>query len=364
MSSSMDDVLACVEDEVFRHLDMSAPAIVELFHDTALKCKNAAEFERVLRVSTGSEISGLNKEFYARVMDIVHNPAPYVAAKKAKGAARKRAREEPSPPLDGGVDPEEDEEIEGAPSKRRGKDGDVEELQRSSSSRIVTSADHTLDDAIDKEELDRLNSKLRGGPTDESKEKKSAAATGSVLEEQFSSLNTGDQREVVQQLRNAGRARYLQEREDRQLELQKRLLTAQEELLKYDAGVSQDELEKLEVQKKQYDLAVANKKQREGRNQWATDGGYQLPGSYKGDVTAGDQEGGAGPDRFAALSAGFYREDKPGVTEQEAFENDKLKQAMGQWAKHLNDTEKAGYDLIIENQVQFEELEQVCSWGR
>eukprot|EP00392_Amoebophrya_sp_AT5.2_P015685 g15901.t1 len=256
----MSHLLQHVEDAVFQALEMSTPAIVEMFYDTAKRCKSSLELERVLR--QGSAIQGLNKSFYERLMDIVTHPERYppkaaTGAPLAAAGSRKRPRAEVEKLLDSDDGEDDDDDLAKDPVTAAGG-GQIQEEAASGTNNAsgpITTVDHRIDADADAAELARLSAKLKGGDKKGMQEQVGGSSSSSSSMQNVAFSNEDERRTAIEQLKRAGRNRYLAEREDRQLELQKRLLTAQKELMQYES-LTVTEQQKMQLQEEMYKKAV------------------------------------------------------------------------------------------------------------
>jgi pre-mRNA-splicing factor ATP-dependent RNA helicase DHX16 len=158
-----------------------------------------------------------------------------------------------------------------------------------------------------------------------------------------SNLTKEDQTHLIPELRDQARIKYLEKREDQQLDIFERTLKEQERLFK---GVDVTDMEKhmISLDRKILELA---KKRKERDNKLDL---YQMPDAYE------DEHGHLRPDRKKAALMKRYEEVKTEMTEQEIWEqtqNNKTVFDLGSQKKSDKDVETKDYDLLIENQVDF-----------
>lgn len=182
------------------------------------------------------------------------------------------------------------------------------------------------------------------------KDKQKANKKG-VVESQASSmmnLTEEDKKNLIPQLRETARLKYLEKREEQQLDIFKRTLDEQERLFK---GVELTDMEKqmMSLDKKIYDLAK-KRKQKENNLQL-----YKMPDTYE------DEKGRANKKNVLFKR---YEEEKTELTEQEIWEktqDQKTHVGFGAQSKKTEkDKEQKEYDLLIENQVDFVQSEMLA----
>ncbi|CAD7930180.1 unnamed protein product, partial [Amoebophrya sp. A25] len=313
-------------------------------------------------------------------MDIVKNPGSYGPKQALQASSLKRAaqaererqllllaeQDDDEQDLAKGLDEQSPakrarpNETVGGSSSSTGGQGDA----ASSGDGMVREVDHRIDADADKAELEKLNAKLKGKAANEKQRRQDKAGQGGrgnfrkegEADDGRGPIGAGsmgniifgseeERRDAINQLKQAGRHKYLAEREDRQLELTKRLLTAQKELMQYEK-LTVEEQRKMAIQEEMYQKALEHKKRRERGVEYD---GYQMPDNL-------DKE--TGTNRLDKLqqTLGLQQSrrggDKEELGDQERFEQDKLRTAMGRFRKTMDEEEKRGYEL-----VEFEMLE-------
>jgi len=174
-----------------------------------------------------------------------------------------------------------------------------------------------------------------------------------IVESQAASLMSitdEDKKKLIPQLRETARIKYLEKREDQQLDIFEKTLKEQQRLL---AGIELTDMEKEMAGLDQKLLQLAKKrKQRESKVQM-----YQMPDAYE------DEEGRIRTDKKKAVLLKRYEDVKTEMTEQEIWEetqNMRTQSELGSLNKKNDKSkEKNSYDLLIENQVDFVQSEML-----
>ena len=161
-------------------------------------------------------------------------------------------------------------------------------------------------------------------------------------------LDEEDKKRLIPELRETARIKYLEKREDQQLDIFERTLKEQERLF---AGQELTDIEKNigSLDRKILELAKKRKKRDTKLNL------YQMPDAYE------DEHGNLRTDKKKAVLLKRYEEEKTELTEQEIWEqtqNNKNTLKIGT-EKPTEDKEQKEYDLIVENQIDFLQSEML-----
>ena len=144
--------------------------------------------------------------------------------------------------------------------------------------------------------------------------------------------------EYIPELRKISRQKYLEMREEQQLDLFKRRLMDEQRIFG-DQPLTEIEKRINDLNKRLFELAE-KRRQKEQRG-----AGYHMPDAYS------DEEGHLLKDKKMAQLTKRYEEDKqPPVTEQEQWENDQQMKAVG---RNKKTKEEKNYELLLDNQVDF-----------
>jgi pre-mRNA-splicing factor ATP-dependent RNA helicase DHX16 len=173
-----------------------------------------------------------------------------------------------------------------------------------------------------------------------------------IVESQATSMmniTEDDKRRLIPDLRETSRRKYLEKREDQQLDIFERTLTEQKRLM---AGIELTDMEKrmTELDEKLLELAK-KKKNRDTKVQL-----YHMPDAYE------DEKGRLNIDKKKAVLAKRYEDEKTEMTEQELWDQTQnMRNQFGVGAQIKKDDKKEvnSYDLLIENQVNFIQSEML-----
>lgn len=202
-------------------------------------------------------------------------------------------------------------------------------------------------------EKDRLERDLLAQKIIEKDKQKQASRAGIVENQSSTMLNLpeNERTNLISEMREVSRLKYLEKREEQQLDLFKRNLDEQDRIFK-GVELTESELKMSELDKRIYELA---KKRREKEQKVEY---YMMPDDYR------DEDGRVQVDKKRQVLYKRYEEAKTELTEQEQWEktqDDKTGMHFGatkkSGAQANKDTEQQQYDLLIENQVDFIQCE-------
>lgn len=162
---------------------------------------------------------------------------------------------------------------------------------------------------------------------------------GAVVENPSTSdvMTQEDKLKYIPELRAVAREKYLEQREEQQLDLFKRRLDDEARIFG-DQALTENERRLNELNNCLYELA---QKRRQKVNDAAA---YRMPDAYE------DDDGMLRKDKKMALLTKRYEEEKVDLTEQELWENFQQKKAIATFGtKSGKSKETKNYELLIEN---------------
>ncbi|OMJ77262.1 hypothetical protein SteCoe_23171 [Stentor coeruleus] len=183
------------------------------------------------------------------------------------------------------------------------------------------------DPKTDQKEKDELNKRLI------KREKTSREKKQKHLE-----MTDEERKKLVQDMKKISRWKYLEQREEQQLDLMRRQIEDEEQLFK-GVKLTEKEVKEHELNKKIYSIALEKTQQRQEVL------GFKMQDEYD------DIKGGKIEDRFKVLYK-RYEEEKHTKTEQEVWENAQTSRSKYNYGNKEVKFQQ-NYDLLLDNQIDY-----------
>ncbi|TNV84818.1 hypothetical protein FGO68_gene10396 [Halteria grandinella] len=189
----------------------------------------------------------------------------------------------------------------------------------------------------DKLERDAMIARMLEKDKEQAEKKK----IGGVVENsQIAAMSEKERLDMIPELRKVSRQKYLELREEQQLDLFKRKIEDEYRIFG-DQPLTEIERRLNELNQRLYSLAE-KRRQKETKSEI-----YRMPDAYE------DEDGHQNKDKRMAAALKRYEEEKKTLTEQEQWEVDQQKKAAAFFGTKKLSKDQKNYELLLENQVDF-----------
>jgi len=194
-----------------------------------------------------------------------------------------------------------------------------------------------LEEEEDRRKRDELDKRIR------EKDKEKTKKFNKFIENPHGSaisLTPEERKVVVERIKKLSRQKYLDMREEQQLDLFKRILDAEKKLFQGEK-LTEAEIKVMELQEQIYNLALQQK------NKTRDTTTYRLPDEYE------DEEGRINKDKKFKILTSRYEEIKPEENEQQKWDKNQIHRATMKFGAEDEKKKKEEYDLLVEDQIDF-----------